>query len=294
MLTYIREIGPEDADKLLENNYDKNRKISEATVYKYARAMDEGRYESLNGQTIVLGTDGKLYDGQHRLAALSLAEVTLPFLFVVDENAAEHFGTVDQGRARLISQFGHIKLKTISDYVAKVGFCLDRGSTLEEALTGRLPASIIRITNTRGDAPKPRPDMMEVLNWENEHLTTIETASVFGRSLYDAIGTRLGKVGPSIFAAAAYIILRYSDSSKLEAFRCAFTSDVTTSRPAIGLTKSIRGAAREGKLTRELALGFIFTDYTYFLNGEDKKANATTAINSYDYMARKIKTKGGR
>lgn len=289
MMTYIRSIGPAEADELLERNFEGNRKMNDQYVYDYARAMVEGRFESLNGQTIVLGTDGKLYDGQTRMAAVSLAGVTLPFMFVVDEDAEKHFATVDQGRVRSLAQFGKLPYKTVCDKIAKFGFCIEKGASTEEALGGKLPKKAMRLRNSGGKYPNPKPGLMEVYEWEMAHADSLVIAARFGTSIYDSIGMKLGRgMGASTFGIAAYMLMRFGDSSMLEAFRRDAISDTPSDKSAGGLTKSIRNASRDGKLTRESAIGFVIADYTYFLKGDGKKANMPTAISSYEVMARKI------
>ncbi len=62
-------ISPELAAKMLADQ-GANRRISARQVDLYSREMDKGRWIANVLVPIVLGTDGKLIDGQHRLAAV--------------------------------------------------------------------------------------------------------------------------------------------------------------------------------------------------------------------------------
>lgn len=291
--TRVETIGPSEAQHYLDNMYEGNRRASDIIVFKYARAMDEGRFESLNGQTIVVGPDGKLYDGQHRMEAIVLSGVTLPFLVVVDENAAENFKTLDQNRIRTAGQFGrNMKNKAVVDGVAKHALCISKGATLSDALKGRLPTNIKRLVNSAGVAPKLKPDMMEIVDFEQEHMDLLSRSARFGATLYDATIAR--GVSAVVLGFAAYLIMRFGDSSQLESFRKAVVADVPVDKPSSGLLKSIRKGLRENTLTKELTVGFVLADYAYFLEGENKAASVTQAQKAFDIMARRIEQVGTR
>lgn len=68
MQAKVEIITPGFAKQLLELN-PTNRPLSDHTVQRYARDMRGGRWQP-NGQGIILTADGKLLDGQHRLAAI--------------------------------------------------------------------------------------------------------------------------------------------------------------------------------------------------------------------------------
>ncbi len=69
-------ITPKLAEEWLKRNTC-NRPLSTAKVIDYAVEMAEGRWGEESHQGISFAEDGSLVDGQHRLAAIALAEVTL-------------------------------------------------------------------------------------------------------------------------------------------------------------------------------------------------------------------------
>jgi hypothetical protein len=75
-----------------------NRRLSDKAVKTYAADMLAGRWKQ-TGSTISFDTDGNLLDGQHRLRALVLAGVTLPFPIVTGLHP-DTFDTYDIGRSR--------------------------------------------------------------------------------------------------------------------------------------------------------------------------------------------------
>jgi hypothetical protein len=107
IFTQIMTVTPGLAAELLRRNPD-NRNIKPAKVQHFARDMISERW-AFNGETVIVGKDGDLNDGQHRLTALIEANKSLPFLFVfgVDRDTRT---TLDQGSAR-----------TAGDYLAMDG-----------------------------------------------------------------------------------------------------------------------------------------------------------------------------
>lgn len=79
-----------------------NRKVSLATIDRYADDMINGRWR-LTGESIIFDSDGTLRNGQHRLLACVLADVSFTAVVVrgVDGQA---FRNMDQGRTRSAGQ----------------------------------------------------------------------------------------------------------------------------------------------------------------------------------------------
>jgi hypothetical protein len=91
---------PARAQELLRRNVG-NRPIRERYVSYLRRQIEEGRWR-FNGASIVIGTDGAVIDGQHRLTAISLAQrsVELIIVYGVERPA---FATIDTGQGRCFS-----------------------------------------------------------------------------------------------------------------------------------------------------------------------------------------------
>ena len=108
-------VTPEMAQMLLDRNWE-NRLIRKSAVNSYAQAMLRGEW-SLNGEYIIISSNGVLNDGQHRL--LAVIENGLPVVmglqFGVERNSrttlntgfkrtlADHLTMQGQGNAHLLS-----------------------------------------------------------------------------------------------------------------------------------------------------------------------------------------------
>ncbi len=90
-------ISPLIATQWLQNNT-KNRPMDEKRVKQYASDITRNSWKK-NGETIKLSEDGRLIDGQHRLAAIVRANKSIE-TFVVMGLEEEVFDTIDTGRAR--------------------------------------------------------------------------------------------------------------------------------------------------------------------------------------------------
>lgn len=81
----------------------KNRPYSQVTVDRYATEMRKGAWR-LNGEPIIIGENGELLDGQHRIAAA--LEVGMPLTVLVVEGVPmDAFKSMGQGRVRTVDQF---------------------------------------------------------------------------------------------------------------------------------------------------------------------------------------------
>jgi hypothetical protein len=76
----IKTITPELAKEWLANRFERTREIQPKHVALLAEQIREGKWEK-GMSTIVLGTDGKLLDGAHRLSAV--IEMGMPIESIV-------------------------------------------------------------------------------------------------------------------------------------------------------------------------------------------------------------------
>jgi len=94
----IKEITPEMAKEILENNHADQRKIKESRVRKYAEEIAIGAW-IINGETIVISENGRLLDGQHRVLAVIRANEPIRTLLVENvpeqQNGYDTFATIN-------------------------------------------------------------------------------------------------------------------------------------------------------------------------------------------------------
>jgi hypothetical protein len=93
-------VTPELAAKWLERN-DHNRSMVMSRVDAYANDMRRGDWR-LNGEAIKISREGKILDGQHRLAAILEANVAIETLVITGLEPDDQ-ETMDQGRARSLA-----------------------------------------------------------------------------------------------------------------------------------------------------------------------------------------------
>lgn len=103
----IEHISPQRAVEFLARPWSKQRRISNAFVRKYARAMTEGRWVEPSLDPIAFNMDGELSNGQHRLYAVIEAGWEGDMLVAYDA-PDEAFLVHDTGRHRLAAQFIHL------------------------------------------------------------------------------------------------------------------------------------------------------------------------------------------
>lgn len=91
-------ITPEMAQRWLSFG-GRQRALKAQHVLKLSMAIQEGRWDEHNGETIKITTAGQVVDGQHRLHAIVLAGQ--PVTSLVVHHVPEHsFATIDTGRPR--------------------------------------------------------------------------------------------------------------------------------------------------------------------------------------------------
>jgi hypothetical protein len=102
-----RTIGPVEAKKLLEKN-NINRKLTEERILYYYQQMISGEWIEDTGDTIKIGPDGVLFDGQHRLHAVIKYGKPLHFQVAtgVDSNS---FLVLDTGKVRSAADVASIQ-----------------------------------------------------------------------------------------------------------------------------------------------------------------------------------------
>lgn len=102
MVRFVEEdITPEKADKWLATHNIMNREMTEYTVLKYKKMMENDLWVPDNGEPMVIfDTKGVISDGQQRLEALRRSGLTIRGWVAYDANPMGR-ATIDEGRKRL-------------------------------------------------------------------------------------------------------------------------------------------------------------------------------------------------
>lgn len=102
MLTQFQTITPKMAAEWLSKNHS-NRSVSKQVIRQYASDMSNGKWLRSH-QGILIGKNGNLIDGQHRLSAVVAAGVDVEMLVCIDESfESALMSNIDIGRKRLAS-----------------------------------------------------------------------------------------------------------------------------------------------------------------------------------------------
>lgn len=95
--TEVSKLTPELAAHFLNNNTT-NRPVSKSTVERYERAINRGEW-MLNGEPIIVFSDGTLGDGQHRCLAVQKTGKSIDTIIMYGIDP-ETFKTINGGKSR--------------------------------------------------------------------------------------------------------------------------------------------------------------------------------------------------
>lgn len=125
------------AEILLSNTH--NRKISQKIVERYARDMKSGNWK-LTGEAISISKDGTVLDGQHRLLACVLANVSF-LAFIVRGLSMDSQIAIDGGKKRSVGDQLHL-FYGIENAVQKVAIANCIASTVKNQVTVSISPAI--------------------------------------------------------------------------------------------------------------------------------------------------------
>lgn len=247
VLVEIIAITPELASLILQRNpSDENRKLSINTVAKYASDMADGRWDGLNGQTIVLSKDGYLNDGQHRLNAIITANMTIVMGVLVGADRNSRL-TLDQNKVRTSGDYLHMQgvknannvataAKIIMAYEAEN---LEMGSHRQGAFNHRAKV----------------PTKAQIHAFAENHITEIEKCFDFGTDW------KILPAPPSHIAAAKFI-LDWQAKSKVHVAEymkaVIFGENLTRTSPAYHARNRMQSERLAGSLRPGKTLEIIF------------------------------------
>lgn len=139
-------ISPEKAAEYLKNNAN-NRPLGMGVVRNYAHQMKNGEWLPDVIDAIAFDTKGRLRNGQHRLQAVIMSGVTVPFL--VQRNVPDvYFDYVDTGKVRKVSDILGIPDPTVAAPGARVIAAIKAGATsLSSAARGRIDGAHTELSN---------------------------------------------------------------------------------------------------------------------------------------------------
>ena len=244
---------PEAAKALLERNYAKNRRIREGYVRQLAAAMRGGRYESQNGQTVVIGAeDGVLYDGQHRLTAIVESGMSVPLAVALVNRGKDKFGTLDNGTKRNAADVIDIPDKKECTSIGKIMACIEWGEApLLSCMIGRMAAGTMI----------DRALIVEYVNCHKDEL--LEAVKMASRA-YVAVSKAIKKSTFGVF----YMLVRYCGRDLM---LDSFFEDMVDAAPSNRTVVAMKTQAMKAVLTNKgrpdpkWQFGLLLNAYEHFI-----------------------------
>jgi hypothetical protein len=123
----LTKITPAKAKQMLANNTG-NRRLDPKRVRRYASEIRKGQWKT-TGDSIKLASDGRVLDGQHRLAAIVDADTAVTVAVATGVNP-DVFDVLDSGKSRTsgdVLQIAGIKSASVTATVARMLILLEAG-----------------------------------------------------------------------------------------------------------------------------------------------------------------------
>lgn len=238
-------ITPEMAEEFLGSN-PRNRPMKRQHLAFLCEEMRSGRWKT-NGDTIRIGVDGTLIDGQHRLEAVRQTGTPITTLLVTGLEL-DAFDTIDSGAKRSAGD-------TLAVAGEKNGRNLAAALVVaDDLLAGR--TDFVRSMKTSN---------AEVLNMLDRHPEIRDSLS-WGKALV--------RLAPASISVAMHYIFRRRNKEKADAFFNAVATGVGLEfdSPAYLLRQRlIDNATAKGKLTRRYTAALFIKAWNSFNTGQRLK-----------------------
>lgn len=242
----IEDITPAQAKALLEKVPEGQRKLREHVVRKLAEAMLENDFK-LSPDAIAIDTNGFVWNGQHRLAAVVRSGKTQPFM-VMRGVDAELFTIMDQGLKRSFADV--LRARGVEKSQSNVAAAVRRSWMLDHGL---LPS------NTAAS-----PSVAQMLEWmdENPGITEAVSASY-------GVSQVVRGLPVTAIAAARYLTSRDCDPVEVNKFWEEVHRGADADSPAQMLReRGIRwGGAKEKPNNNEI-MAIIFKAWNSWVRGD--------------------------
>lgn len=253
----LREITPMTAALMLMSNFEGNRKLKKTVVSTYAADMAEGRWEPTTNNVIQIGTDGRVYDGQHRLNAVVLANVTVPMYVNLHADPSEYM-TYDNGKVRSEADVVNVANAASSQTLAKMVCAFEQGSATLY--------SVLRTCSMNGGRKSPtRAQVREIMITRDAEM---QRHIRLGARMANAIGVG----SKNTYAKALFIIDKLCDPSFVEEFVAEvgkdFPTDKTVAAVKMAIIKStVAKKGLRGDLTADWLAATVIRAYESFVSG---------------------------
>lgn len=251
------------AFNLLNNNYGKQRKISDDWVSILASDMENGNWDDGAVNPIKITKDGKLIDGQHRLMAVLESGKNIWFWVARGCDEGEFVHT-DENKTRKAGQFCDRKNANSLCALAKVVIALEKGNPAKSTFNGRVRVPVSRVEITQ------RANNDDAIN----------KACTMGVKMRNAAG--IGST--ATYSLFAYLVNECFDDNQIEQFVDDFASIDMPNKTAASAKLLIAKTAANSK-TRNLdkmwLIGTLVSAYRHYIKADDvtRIGNQTSSVN---------------
>lgn len=143
-------LTPELAARLLERNYPGQRNLNDRVVERYARDIENGRWDADAAGPIIVSDKGELLDGQHRCAAVTRCGRAIES-WVRSGVPESAFTYIDAGRTRKASDFLDVPEKTCVAAMAKFLLHIRDGYAISKQTTRHTRAQVLELARADMD-----------------------------------------------------------------------------------------------------------------------------------------------
>lgn len=279
----VVNITPEMAQRYLDSNYEGNRRVSPTHVNDLARAMREGSFLPQNGQSVVVGSDGTLYDGQHRMMAIVESGTTQAMLVCVLEDGDDAtlvFRSIDGGMKRMASTFIDRPYQIEKAALARIGYGIECGSApIRTVLTGR---SASKETITSHDA----------VAYFFDHEAIISSLAERSKMMQN----RVGKGNPSVYGTLVMLTRFVGRGDLIDEFVADLTSALPKSvATAMVVNRMLKAYSGNSKPDKKWQLGNLLNAYENYMSGSAARlSKAEQTLDAYDRLLAKAREEGRR
>lgn len=275
MSSSVVTIDPRGAAKLLERNIG-NRSRNTKVEKTYAERMLRGAW--VDGTSIHLASDGRLIDGQTRLYAQILADVSVTYVLVVNSPPElQHW--LDQQRRR--AQHQQLEMTRNVSNTPLVASIAKLAARQDAGITGW---SIFNSNATNG-LPAGYPDGDILVGywdaWQDEISSAVSIILRLKRSI---------AVPPSVLGWVAFNAIRTADREDVEKFFDKLhTGEMLPSKSPMKIFREryLRGDARDkGGPTRSQIAAELIKTWNAFREGREEVAPRRITVTSTDSFPR--------
>jgi predicted XRE-type DNA-binding protein len=241
MHSKIETITPKRANELLADKH-KNRPLKAQAIDQFAADMKAGRWE-MNGQPIIISDEGRLSDGQNRMAAIVQSGVTIDLL-VVYGVPAERMATMDTGTKRSVADvlgMRDVPNATLVGSIARTAYAFISGMTIYQS-----------------------PSKTAVVDFVSKH-PHVETVAAYTKRVNAAPQSAFGAV---IFLATESRRLDKEAHEFVEQVQTGLNLKADDPAYALRLWVEVRSRNRDHRITAEAMFGATCRAWNAFALGE--------------------------